>query len=292
MLTNKMEIVSSFSKLVRFKLSLAITLSAFVGYVFYRHSLDLALLPALSGVFLFASSASALNQFQERHFDQMMKRTVNRPIPSHQVRPVTALILSIALGICAFVLLYVASSPTSANIGLLNLLWYNFLYTPLKRRTSFVVIIGAVTGALPPLMGWTAAGGIITSPVIVSFCIFMFFWQIPHFLLLLLKYGKEYADAGYPSITTSLSDEKVKRVIFIWILSTSTSTLLFPLFHNIENPILISLLILLNIFTIMRFYHTFFKDSSPLSLRIAFRSIHIFQLCVFLLLLIQSFIFY
>ncbi len=147
-----------FLKLTRINMSTAIAFSALAGYIIYKHSLDLRAFSVFLGVLFLAGAATALNQYQERVLDALMTRTLDRPLPSKQMTPQSAVIIAILLGLTGSAVLYFLTTPITAVLGLFNIVWYNAVYTPLKRRTSFVVLIGAVTGAIPPIMGWTAAG--------------------------------------------------------------------------------------------------------------------------------------
>jgi protoheme IX farnesyltransferase len=155
-----------------------------------------ALLHALCGTALVVGGASALNQFLERHSDARMHRTENRPLPSGRLQPVEVLVFGLALGICGT--LYLALTlrqPTAALVAATAFVSYVFIYTPLKRLTSLNTLIGAVPGALPPVIGWTAVSGSLDMRVIVLFLI-LYLWQVPHFLAIAWIYRADYARAG------------------------------------------------------------------------------------------------
>jgi heme o synthase len=156
-----------FFKLIRLYLSLAITFSAFAGYVLFKHHIDINAIYTILGVFLMSGAASALNHFQERRQDALMERTKNRPLPLGQINPGSVIIISAVLGISGFCLLYFHSNTLAALLSVFNLAWYNGIYTPLKKKTSFAVLIGALTGAVPPVIGWSAAGGNILDSMII-----------------------------------------------------------------------------------------------------------------------------
>jgi protoheme IX farnesyltransferase len=269
-------------------MSTAIAFSGMAGYIIYNHSLDMTAVSLFFGILLLAAAATALNQYQERHFDALMTRTQNRPLPSKQMAPRTALIIAVILFLKGMAILYFLTNPITALLGLFNIVWYNGVYTPLKRRTSYVVLIGAVTGAIPPIMGWTAAGGYLLSPEILFIAAFMFFWQIPHFCLLLLIFKDDYKKAGFPSITTVLSEKHVRFIVFIWLLGTSVSTLFFPFFHIISGRILIVCLILLNIILILSFYRNAFGKNITFNIRSAFGSLYLYQVTVLVMLIIHA----
>jgi protoheme IX farnesyltransferase len=150
----------------------------------------------LLGTGLLASGASALNQFLERDLDALMARTSDRPLPSGRLQPATVLVLGgvwAALGLLYLALLV---SLLVAMLGAITLSLYLFAYTPLKRLSPVNTVVGAIPGALPPLMGWAAAHGAVTVGGWSLFAL-QFFWQLPHFLAIAWLYREEYARAGF-----------------------------------------------------------------------------------------------
>lgn len=184
--------------LVKARLTALVLLTTLVGfYVGTRGSVDyLLMLHAVFGTGLVAAGAAALNQLLEKDFDARMPRTESRPLPSGRLQPVTVLIFGTACAVVGFVYLTVAVNLLTSLLGAVTLVLYLFVYTPLKRVTSLNTIIGAIPGALPPLMGWTAARGELSSEGWSLFAI-LFFWQLPHFLAIAWIYRDEYARAGY-----------------------------------------------------------------------------------------------
>jgi protoheme IX farnesyltransferase len=158
------------------------------------------LLHTLLGTALVGGGAGALNQYVEREYDGMMKRTENRPVPSGRVHPLEALIFGMILSIIGIADLTLYTNPLTGFLASVTLVSYIFLYTPLKRITPLSTIVGAFPGALPPVMGWTAARNEVTPEAIVLFGL-LFVWQIPHFLSLAWMYRKDYARAGYRLLT-------------------------------------------------------------------------------------------
>jgi heme o synthase len=279
--------VLPFLKLTRFGLSLAVAFSALAGFFIQSHILNLEMIFLFSGVLLLAGSASALNQFQERKQDGMMERTMARPIPSGKIKPASAVIISIILGLTGFIILYAGTKPLTAILGLFNLAWYNAVYTPLKKRTRYALPAGALTGAIPPMMGWTASGGHLLEPGILIIAVFMYCWQIPHFLLLLLKYGREYETAGFPPLI-KISDEKhLRAVLFLWLAITSAVSLALPLFGIISGLPGILILALLNGFFILYFLINFIIRKNPVRMNPAFNIIYLFQIFILLLMMIK-----
>jgi heme o synthase len=274
--------------LTRLGLSSAIAFSTLAGYIAYSHKINLGLLFIFIGVLLLSGAASVLNQYQERKFDALMKRTQNRPLPANQIKPPFTILIASVLGILGLTILYFGTTPLTAYLGAFNLLWYNAVYTPLKRKTQFVVLVGALTGAIPPIMGWTAAGGSIIELPILIIAFFMFIWQIPHFFLLIMKFGKEYENAGFRSISSKINDQKVKLIVFIWIIGTVISTLFFPLFHVISNIYVNLSLVIFNIVLIIAFYRSTFLNLQLFNFKVAFRSVYLYQVIVLLLLMIDA----
>lgn len=275
-------------KLTRINMSTAIAFSALAGYIMHNRSLDLTALWVFIGVLLLAASATVLNQYQERHLDALMARTKDRPLPSKQLTPKEAIIITIIFGITGTLMLYFLANGTTALLGLFNIAWYNGLYTPLKRKTSFAVLVGALTGAIPPMMGWTGAGGYLFDPYILFIAMFMFFWQIPHFCLLLLKFKKDYELAGFPSITSVVSEKHVVLIVFIWIIGTVVSTLFFPLLEVITGTFLTVCLLLLNVILIISFYKNAFGKDIAFNIRSAFGSLYLYQVLILVMLIIQA----
>jgi protoheme IX farnesyltransferase len=156
----------------------------------------LTVLHTVLGTTLVVAGASALNQLLERHTDALMQRTENRPLPAGRLQPVEVLILGMTVGLLGIgYLLCTLPQPLAALVAAAALVGYVFVYTPLKRVTTLNTLIGAVPGALPPVIGWTAVTGTIDREVLVLFLI-LFLWQVPHFLAIAWIYREDYARAG------------------------------------------------------------------------------------------------
>jgi len=190
--------VAVYSDLIKARLTFLVLLTTLVGfYLGYRGPMNyLLMLHAVLGTGLVASGAAALNQLLERDYDARMRRTRNRPLPSGRLQPTTVMVFG---GVCACAgLLYLALAVnlTTSVIGAVSLLSYLFIYTPLKRVTWLNTAVGAIPGALPPLMGWTAARGELSSEGWALFAI-LAFWQLPHFMAIAWMYRDDYAQAGF-----------------------------------------------------------------------------------------------
>jgi protoheme IX farnesyltransferase len=227
---SRREWVNLLLHLGKIKISLLATLSTTTGYLLATGKITIPMLVPSAAVFLLACGSCALNQYQEREIDQWMERTKSRPIPSGRLNPETALWISIGLIVSGALILFFGAGDLALALGLFAVLWYNLIYTPLKQKTAFAAVPGALVGAIPPALGWVAGGGRILDPRIGGLALFFFIWQIPHFWLLLLDSSKDYENAGLPSITKIFSTEQIKRIIFIWLASTGVSSLIIPLF--------------------------------------------------------------
>jgi protoheme IX farnesyltransferase len=189
---------SIFCELVKARLTFLVVLTTLVGfYLGARGAVDYWLMfHAVCGTSLLACGAAALNQLAEREHDARMRRTETRPLPSGRMQPQSVLLIGGFL--CAAGMLYLSLwvNLLTALIGVLTLGSYLFVYTPLKRVTWLNTAVGAIPGALPPVMGWTAAQNDISGGTWALFCI-LFFWQIPHFLAIAWLYRDDYAKAGF-----------------------------------------------------------------------------------------------
>ncbi|HTY58391.1 MAG TPA: heme o synthase, partial [Bacteroidota bacterium] len=150
----------------------------------------------LLGTAMVGGGSGALNQYIERRYDAQMKRTENRPLPSGRIAPLEALLFGLFLSVGGIVYLALAVNMLTGSLAAVTCVTYISLYTPLKRLTPLATLIGGIPGALPPVMGWTAATNEISLPALILFAI-LFFWQMPHFLSLAWMYRKDYARAGY-----------------------------------------------------------------------------------------------
>jgi protoheme IX farnesyltransferase len=187
-----------YADLFKARLTCLVLLTTLVGfYVGFRGPVDFALMfRLLLGTALLASGAAALNQLLERDYDARMRRTQDRPLPSGRLQPQTVLMVGCAFALVGLLYLAQAVNLTTSLVGATSLVCYLFVYTPLKRVTWLNTLVGAVPGALPPLIGWTAARGELSSEGLALFAI-QAFWQLPHFMAIAWIYREEYARAGF-----------------------------------------------------------------------------------------------
>lgn len=234
-----------FAKLTKLRIAVLSALSGATGFVVFRRGFDAELPTAFAGVLILAMGACALNEFQDRDLDGQMKRTRNRPLPCGAVSPAAALALSLILVGTGLVVLGLCHNAAAAGIGLAAAVWYNGMYTYLKRVWAFAAIPGALVGAAPPVLGWVAAGGYLLDLHIGALAFFFFIWQMPHFWLLLLDSRDDYSRARLPTLTGVFSARQLAGCTFIWISATSVSSLLLPMYQLAKSPRAIVGLILL-----------------------------------------------
>jgi protoheme IX farnesyltransferase len=195
------------------------------------------------GVFFMSCGSGALNHWQERKTDALMPRTKKRPIPSGRISPALGLTVVLGYTLTGSLILAFSNPMIALVLSWATLASYNLIYTPLKKVTAFAVIPGSLVGALPPLIGWTAAGGAVWAEPILIVAIFFFIGQIPHFWLLLLLFGDQYKLAGLQSLTDIFSALQIKRITYTWVLTTIASALLVLIFV-IVHPVIVALLLL------------------------------------------------
>jgi len=272
--------------LLKYKVSLAVTFTAITGYMVYTGSFDIQILTLAVSVFILAGGSSALNEVQESRYDALMERTKHRPIPSGELSSQQALMISVIFILAGLVLLFNSFGIIPALLGAFNIVWYNLFYTNLKRITPFAVVPGSLVGAIPAFIGWTAAGGYLFDSVIVFIGFFLFIWQIPHFWLLMMKYGHEYEHAGFPTINRTISTESLKKIIFAWVLATSAFSIAIPLFFRNISLSFFLFIFVLNVLFVTIFTRLSFNKAADLTLKKSFISINIYMLLFMILLIL------
>jgi len=229
-------------ELGKVRIALPVALSALAGFTLYAGEIGSQGWLIALGVFLMSCGSGAINHWQEHKTDARMPRTQHRPIPSERISVAGGLLVALFYVAAGSVVLFFTNPPVALGLSWTTLFFYNLVYTPLKKITAFAVIPGSMVGALPPLIGWTAAGGNITSEIILLVAVFFFIGQIPHFWLLLLMFGDQYKKAGMPSLNQLFSENQIKRITFTWVLTTVASALLVLFFIFTSKALLILLL--------------------------------------------------
>lgn len=269
---------SLFSELTKLKITVFVAFTTALGYILAAETLSLNLIFPVAGIFVLACGSAAINHYQERRTDALMLRTMNRPIPSGKLSPQAALLTGLALLLIGSIILYFGSNATALILGLVTFCWYNFIYTPLKRRSALAIIPGSVVGALPPVAGWAAAGGDITDIKIIYIAFYFFLWQIPHFWLLILRYGDDYKKAGFPVLTDSVKKEKLAGWIFYLTAATALTGAL-TYFIGIVNfiPTLI-MLTLASVWLAYTFYRAYRSGMEGKQITKSFIAINLYTL--------------
>jgi protoheme IX farnesyltransferase len=241
-----------FAELIKARLTLMVLVTTSVGFYTGVESMSWVLLfHLLLGTGLVASGAQALNEYLEKDHDAKMLRTAGRPIPAGRIRPEVALLYGGAAGVIGLVWLALMVNPLTSVIGAVTLVSYVLIYTPLKRVTSLNTLVGAVPGALPPLMGWTAVRGEITIEGMALVAI-LFFWQLPHFLAISWMYRDEYAKAGFVMLSVEdKTGERTSQQAVGFTLALIPFSLL-PFFMEMSGPVyLVGALVLGVLFLMM-----------------------------------------
>ncbi len=179
----------------------------------------------LLGTVILVGAANALNMYLERDIDGLMKRTRNRPLPARRLAPGVALWFGMILGTAGLAVLALGVNFLTAFLGLVAFVSYVLFYTPLKQKSHIALLVGAVPGALPPLMGWTAVTGRVDPPGLVLFGI-LFLWQIPHFLALSLFLKEEYLKARIRILPLEMGDTVTKH----WMVRYSAGLVAMSLY--------------------------------------------------------------
>jgi protoheme IX farnesyltransferase len=253
-------VMSDFAELIKARLTLLVLVTTAVGfYLGAKGPIHfITLFHAFFGTALAASGAAALNQWWERRLDALMQRTRTRPIPAGRMLPRDALILGGVLAIAGVTYLARACNGLSAALATATIVIYIFAYTPLKRISTTNTLVGAIPGALPPMIGWAAATGRI-DPGAWSLFAILFFWQLPHFFAIAWMYREDYARAGFEMVSkgddtgTRSASQAVLFCIALLIVSG------FPAFLNIVHSIYLIFELALNglfILVAMRFLRT------------------------------------
>lgn len=285
------KIISPFLELAKIRITIFVAVSTAVGFIQFAEEIALNIFPVSIGVFVLACGSSALNHYQERSTDAIMDRTKNRPLVSGTVSTENVLIFAFVLIIVGSGLIYFSSGYLALLLGWLTLFWYNLFYTPMKRKFALAVVPGSLVGAVPPVIGWVAAGGYIWAPHAMALALFFFIWQIPHFWLLLLLFGSDYEKAGFPTLTKVFSEEQLSRITYIWIIALAISSLLIPLFSFSANLISIVLLLTAGLWLVLKSRNVITDHHNKNVFRKAFYLINIYVLIVVVILSVDKLFF-
>ena len=233
--------------LVKARLTLLVLLTTFVGfYLGERGGVGyLLMFHALFGTALIAGGAAALNELLERDHDAKMRRTASRPLPSGRLQPATVAIFGGVCSVAGLIYLAVLVNPLTSVLGAVTSISYLFIYTPLKRVSWVNTLVGAIPGALPPLMGWTAARNELSGEGWTLFAI-LAFWQIPHFMAIAWLYRDEYAKAGFVMLPNVDADGRRTAQYALGNTLALAIASLCPFLLKMNGPIYLATALMLN----------------------------------------------
>ncbi len=274
------------SELGKVPISLPVALSALTGYAMQSGSIGWGGRILFLGVLLMSCGSGALNQYQEKDIDSLMPRTRKRPIPSGRISPACVLWVAGGFAASGTVVLALAFPPGALLISWLTLFWYNLVYTPLKKITAFAVVPGSVTGALPPLIGWVAAGGNLADGNILLVSVFFFLGQIPHFWLLLLLLGDEYSMARLPNLKRMMNEDQIRRITFAWIITAMASAFIV-MWLMIKVQTLLFILLFYLFYLLLSLSLSFFAEKE-LRIRSVFTKLNLLYLFMMIFLITDN----
>ena len=275
-------------ELTKIRITFFVTVTTIFGYLCATGEFSLNMIAPVFGILLLACGSAVINHYQERETDALMARTKNRPIPSGRILAIDALNIAVLLVLAGSLFLYFGGGILALGLGVLNLIWYNGIYTPLKKKNAFAIIPGSIVGAIPPAVGWVAAGGSILDPQIGIISLFFFIWQIPHFWLLLLIFGEDYKQAGFPTLTQIFSPDQLGRITFVWIITTVMIGLLIPIFGVVRSNIINYGLFVAGLWLAWNAIRLLRSTKEKKYFRFAFMEINVFAILVVVLISIDK----
>lgn len=284
----KISFLKIISDLTKFRITFFVSVTTVVGYILYSGRFDLGMIFPALGVLILACGASALNEYQERNSDKLMKRTSNRPIPSGNLSASNGLLVALSFIVAGLFILWIQSFLV-VSLGLITLVWYNFVYTPMKTKYALAIVPGSLIGALPPIIGYAAAGGDIFNSSILTVASFLFIWQIPHFWLLLLMYDEDYKKGGFPTLTNIFNNAQLSKITYLGIFILVLTSFLLPIFSISVSAMNFLLLGLLGFALIVFSYKIIFQDDKSIY-RNTFMFINLYVLAILLLISIDKII--
>ncbi len=266
--------LSDYSILVKVRLNLTVVFSAIIGYLLAVGTnflfIDLFFL-GLAG-FLVTGSANAINQIIEKDYDKLMKRTANRPLATNRMSVGEALLVAGILGITGLSILGFLFNTTAALIGAISLLSYAFVYTPLKRVSPIAVFVGAIPGALPPVIGWVAATSLWSYEASVLFSL-QFLWQFPHFWAIGWLGAEEYEKAGYKLLPNADGRNKATAIHIMLYIVTLIAVSLAPYAIGLISIISITAALSLGAMFLYYGYNLYKECDNKAALKLMFASI-------------------
>jgi heme o synthase len=278
--------VAAYLELTKPRITFLIVLTSAAGFALASPGRInyLAMASAMFGIAMLSSGIATLNQYMERDLDGLMRRTADRPLPSGQLLPWEALLFGTALTVASEIYLAVAVNPLTAFLGLTVIAGYLFGYTPLKTKTSLSTFVGAFPGAVPPLIGWTAATGAFSLEAWALFAI-LFLWQFPHFLAIAWMYREDYARAGIMMLPVVEPDGRVtgQQIVIYTLMLLPVSVL--PTVLGLSGRVYLAGAILLGILFLYSSVRAAFSQSRQQARRLLLASVLYLPLLFILMVL-------
>ena len=274
-------VVADYLELSKARIVLMVLMTTAAGYAIGAHPFDaVVLIHTLLGTALVAAGTNALNQYVERDHDALMKRTRHRPLPAGRLTPNAALIYSISVAIIGTAYLAIVVNPLTAFLGVFTLATYIFVYTPLKRVSTICTLVGALPGAIPPLMGWTAAKNALGLGGWIAFAILLF-WQLPHFMAISWMYREDYGRGGFRMLSVIDDDGRaVARQAVLYSLALLTVSVA-PYFFGLASIAYLAVAAMAGMWIVMASI-MFLSDRSAAPARSLFMSSNIYLLTIML----------
>ena len=236
--------IKDFFVVTKFILSFAVSLSALFAYIMAKGDVGLDMFLATFSVLLVAMGVSTLNQVQEYKEDSKMERTKNRPIAAGRMTPRTGMIISVILILLSLAAIYGLLGLIGVNFFMFAFIWYNAMYTPLKKKSALAVVPGAILGVIPPAIGWMVAGESLITLEFMALGLYFFIWQVPHYWLLVMLFHGDYKDAGYPTAMRLFGQASLQRLTFVWLVFTiQAGVFLVAVFEPYTTTIILSSMI-------------------------------------------------
>ncbi|HHD75947.1 MAG TPA: protoheme IX farnesyltransferase [Campylobacterales bacterium] len=281
--------IKDFFSVTKFILSFAVSLSALFAYIMAKGDVGVDMLLATFSVLLVAMGVSTLNQVQEYKEDSQMERTKNRPIASGRMSPNTGIIIASVLIIASLGLIYSLLKLQGVIIFMFAFIWYNAMYTPLKKKSALAVIPGAILGVIPPAIGWLVAGNSLMELEFIALGFYYFVWQVPHFWLLVMLHHGDYKNAGYPTVMKFFGQGSLQRLTFIWLIFTiQAGIFLVSVFEPYTVSVILSIAVA--IWTLISSFELLKKSFQLSNARSVFWKINAAFLAIIIILSIDEYI--
>jgi protoheme IX farnesyltransferase len=273
-------------ELTKARIVMLVLITTGSGYLAAGLPVDaITLLHTLIGTALVAGGTNALNQYLEREHDRLMKRTRTRPLPEGRIAPRSALVFAASSALVGTLYLGLLVNWLTAFLGAFTLVSYAFLYTPMKRTSTFCTIVGAVPGAIPPMMGWAAATGSLGVGAWIIFGI-LFLWQMPHFMAISWIYREDYGRAGF--VMLAVQDPRgdaTARQAVIWCMTLLTVSLL-PFYAGMTGIVYFTLALISGLFFLAAALN-FFRHRDNRRARRLFMTSNLYLVTIMTLLVIS-----